>query len=84
MSFEVQCGTNEMCNDCPMKDYESDRAQELGTIAACYAEDDNISSDIVLNRLADVVGTEVTKADRARVRMAVVNMSLGKCEIKEI
>jgi hypothetical protein len=83
MSLEVQCGTGNRCDECPFKDYTKEWARDLGTIAACYAEDNNIPGDIPIDRLASVIGIEVTNADRARVRTAVVNMSLDKCEIKE-
>ena len=84
MSFEVDCGTEEACDRCPMFELTPERAQELGRLAACFEGGGANPRKKPIERVAELAAIETTEHDIPMITAASINMSLPEiCKVKE-
>ena len=84
MSFEVDCGTEEACLSCPMFELLPERAQVLGRLAACFAGGGAVPRNKPIERVSELIGTEVSQIEIIAIKNAAMYMSLPDiCKVKE-
>lgn len=79
MGLNINCGTEQMCEECSFRDVRPEVAQSLAKIAGCYIG--MLPSDQVVNRALEIYDIDVSDVHHvpSKIRISSIKMTQNNC-----